>query len=221
VVADRAFDRRGIRRVGEPPGAHLPASRGRGGARLRRLLPAVRGGPGRSGCRGIRSLDQLMTRTNGNSTTRRMTSVARSTLPRNIPRSLRRSTRAPYVVDGVSRHGRNEGERLLQREKSLALHHSRGGAPSPSGRCSASPNSKKCRQSASCASSPKTRRGNRRLLGGKKASQFPTLFLLVLAATIAAINRTHTYGSVGWTAERYWGGALQTIVRISSEGPSR
>ena len=91
----------------------------------------------------------------------------------------------------------------------------------PSGRCSASPNSEKCRQSASCASSPKTRCGNRRLLGGKKASQFPTLFLLVLAATIAAINRTHTYGSVGWTAERYWGGALQTIVRISSEGPSR
>jgi hypothetical protein len=42
------------------------------------------------GCRGIRSFDQLMTRTNGNSTTRRMTSVARSTLPRNIPRSLRR-----------------------------------------------------------------------------------------------------------------------------------
>jgi hypothetical protein len=31
-----------------------------------------------------------------------------------------------------------------------------------------------------------------RLLGGKKASQFPTLFLLVLVATTAAINRTHS-----------------------------
>ena len=45
MVADRAFDHRGIRRVGEPPGAHLPASRGRGGARLRRLFRAVRRGP--------------------------------------------------------------------------------------------------------------------------------------------------------------------------------
>src|SRR5262249_14405839 len=41
-----AFDRRGIRRVGEPPGPHLPASRGSDGARLRRLLAAVRRGPG-------------------------------------------------------------------------------------------------------------------------------------------------------------------------------
>ena len=39
-------DRRGLRRVGQPPGAHLPASRRRGGAGLRRLLRAVRRGPG-------------------------------------------------------------------------------------------------------------------------------------------------------------------------------
>jgi uncharacterized membrane protein (UPF0182 family) len=44
VVADRAFDRRGIRLVGELSGAWLPASRGSGGARLRRLLRAVRRG---------------------------------------------------------------------------------------------------------------------------------------------------------------------------------
>jgi uncharacterized protein len=45
VVANRAFDRRGFRCVGESSSAHLPASRGRSGARLRRLLRAIRGGP--------------------------------------------------------------------------------------------------------------------------------------------------------------------------------
>src|SRR5215472_10728995 len=45
MVADRAFDHRGIRLVGELSGAQLPASRGSGAARLWRLLRAVRRGP--------------------------------------------------------------------------------------------------------------------------------------------------------------------------------
>src|SRR5262249_30426757 len=45
MVADRAFDHRGIRLVGELSGAQLPASRGSGAARLWRLLRAVRRSP--------------------------------------------------------------------------------------------------------------------------------------------------------------------------------
>src|SRR6516225_3343844 len=45
MVADRAFNHRGIRLVGELSGARLPASRGSGAARVWQLLRAVRRGP--------------------------------------------------------------------------------------------------------------------------------------------------------------------------------
>ena len=45
LAADRPFDRRGIRRVGECQGAYLPNSRGSSSARFRRLVRAVRGDP--------------------------------------------------------------------------------------------------------------------------------------------------------------------------------
>ena len=45
VAIDRAFDHRGVRRVGKPPGAHLPASCRRVRTRRPRLFRAVRRSP--------------------------------------------------------------------------------------------------------------------------------------------------------------------------------